>query len=158
VEYRIHKLLPAANYLLFGSILILGLIENSTFGARANSSGLSVPLTNSPTTQAVLTAPQASQARTIAQFETELITITRHGFEPREINRTDGRFLLMFDNRIDVPAMVLQLKRSDGEVIKEARLKREESNWYEVVSLPPGQYLLSEANHPRWSCAITIAQ
>lgn len=47
-----------------------------------------------------VTAP--STQRRIADFESELITITPHGFEPQEITRPQGRVLLMVDNQTDL--------------------------------------------------------
>jgi hypothetical protein len=107
----------------------------------------------------VKTAPASTlpqRTRPIADFEAELITITPHGFEPREITRPQGRFLLLIDNRSGVAATALALTSEAGMRTHEMRVPREEPNWSEVVELPPGQYVLTEASHPRWSCRITI--
>ena len=96
------------------------------------------------------------RARHIADFESELITITPHGFEPQEITRPRGRFLLMIDNRSGLSATSLALTREAGERTHEMRVPREEPNWSDVVNLPPGRYVLTESDHPRWACRITI--
>ena len=102
-------------------------------------------------------APSLPQrTRPIADFESELITITPHGFEPREITRPLGPFLLMVDNRSGVAATALALTSEAGQRACEMRVPREEPNWSDVVNLLPGHYVLTEADHPRWSCRITI--
>jgi hypothetical protein len=109
--------------------------------------------------EVVKTAPPSAmpqRSRPIANFESELITITPHGFEPREITRPEGRFLLMVDNRSGVAATSLALRSEAGQRTREMRIPREEPNWSEAVELPPGRYVLTEADHPRWLCRITI--
>jgi hypothetical protein len=102
-------------------------------------------------------APALPQrTRPIADFESELITITPHGFEPREITRPQGRFLLMIDNRSDLAATSLSLTREAGPRTHEMRVPREEPNWSDVVDLTPGRYVLTEADHSSWGCLITI--
>jgi len=56
----------------------------------------------------------------------------------------------MLENRSDLAAISMQLKREDGEVVREVRLTREDSDWNTVLALPAGRYLLTEARHPRW--------
>jgi hypothetical protein len=101
-----------------------------------------------------VTAP--STQRRIADFESELITITPHGFEPQEITRPQGRVLLMVDNQTDLAVSSLQFTREAGPRINEMQVSREQPNWSEAVDLPPGRYVLIEAEHPEWQCRITI--
>src|SRR6185503_3616408 len=65
----------------------------------------------------------------VADFESELITITPHGFEPQEIIRPQGRVLLMVDNRSDLDMTSLRLTREAGPQINAIRVPREEPNW-----------------------------
>jgi len=101
-----------------------------------------------------VTAP--STQRRIADFESELITITPHGFEPQEITRPQGRVLLMVDNQTDLAVSSLQFTREAGPRINEMQVSREQPNWSEAVDLPPGRYVLTEAEHREWQCRITI--
>lgn len=94
--------------------------------------------------------------RRIADFESELITITPHGFEPQEITRPEGRVLLMVDNRSDLDMTSVRLSRETGMRINDIRVPREEPNWSEVVDLQPGRYVLTQSEHPDWECRITI--
>ena len=149
------------SYLLFASVIVflVTVLSGSAFSARAKSPKEAAALSsNALADPASVTTPQARPARPIAQLESELITITRRGFEPREINRPASRFLLMLENRSELAAISLQLKREDGEVIREVRLTREEPDWNAVLALSAGRYLLTEARHPRWVCRITITQ
>ena len=92
----------------------------------------------------------------IAQMESELLTLTPHGFEPREIRRPAGRFFLMIENRSGLPVTQPTLALQAGATIRALRISREEANWSEVMNLSPGLYLLTEPNHPGWLCQITI--
>jgi len=94
--------------------------------------------------------------RPIAEFESELVTLTPHGFEPREITRPQGRFLLMVDNLSGLATSNLQLNRKVGGRLREFVMRREDANWSDVIDLPPGRYVLSDADHPEWTCQVTI--
>jgi hypothetical protein len=148
-------------------IVVIGL-SGSALSARARSAKQAAPevagamhadvaASNSVAANAAFpTTPQTPRRRPISELQSEVITITRHGFEPRELSRPAGPFLLLLENRSGLRAMLLQLKSEDGQTVRETHLTREESDWNSVVNIPPGRYLLTEANHPRWSCAVTI--
>lgn len=90
-------------------------------------------------------------------LETELITINPTGFEPKEITRPKGEFILAVDNRSGLGEVFLQLERAlPGDHLKDVRVSRKQLDWRERVDLDPGRYLLTEANHPGWACSITI--
>lgn len=86
----------------------------------------------------------------------ELITITPRGFEPAEITRSKGIFLLAVDNRSGLDEVTLRHDRVAGNRLHETRVPRKELDWSEVFDLNPGQYVLTEANHPQWACRFTI--
>ena len=90
------------------------------------------------------------------RLETELITLQPSGFEPNEIRRPQGPFILGVDNRAGVEAIELQFMRVDGQRLNALQTRKRKVSWREVVDLPPGQYLLSVANHPEWTCNVTI--
>ena len=91
-----------------------------------------------------------------ARLETELITLHPSGFEPNEIRRPQGAFILGVDNRSEVETIELQFMRADGHRLNVLQNRKRKVSWREVVDLAPGQYLLSVANHPDWTCNITI--
>jgi hypothetical protein len=90
------------------------------------------------------------------RLETELLTLQPTGFEPNEIQRPQGAFVLGVDNRTGIETIDLRLVRADGQRLKALESPRRKISWREVVDLAPGQYVLSEANHPDWTCPVTI--
>jgi len=103
-----------------------------------------------------LTAVTAQRPRAIANIEAELVTVTPHGFEPQQITRPSGPFLLMLDNRSGLRQANLRLSLEAGAQLREVPVPREQPDWSEVIALPPGRYVLTEADHPRWLCRLTI--
>lgn len=115
------------------------------------------PIITSPTRAANITAsPQDNAAR--ERIEAEIITIRPTGFEPGEIKRPKGRFLLSVDNRSGLEEVSLRLDQERGNRQREARVQRDKLDWRELVDLPPGRYTLTEANHPDWACFIIISE
>lgn len=90
------------------------------------------------------------------RLEVEYVTLTRAGFEPAEITRPRGRFLLAVNNRTRLESIEVQLEREAGGRLRGARIPSMKRDWRERVALPPGRYLLTEAGHPGWKCLITI--
>ena len=91
-----------------------------------------------------------------ATVEIQLIKITRFGFEPREIERSRGAFVLAVHNFSSEPDLVLQLHRVQGSRLQEFRMRRGTKKWQAPLSLPPGDYVLTEASNPEWQCQIKI--
>jgi hypothetical protein len=61
----------------------------------------------------------------------------------------------MVDNRTGHD-LNFRLARDAGELLHEIPSSREQLDWNEVLDLQPGRYVLSELNHPEWTCSITI--
>src|ERR1041384_1863807 len=92
----------------------------------------------------------------IADFETELVTLTSHGFEPAEITRPSHPFLLMVDNRSDIASPSLVLIRDTGVTTQQMSIPRQTPNWTGMVDLPPGNYQLVDLSHSNWICHIRL--
>lgn len=90
------------------------------------------------------------------RLETELITLQPTGFEPNEIQRPEGAFILGVDNRSGVEAIELRVVRANGQRLSVLESRKRKSSWREVIDLAPGQYVLSEASRPDWTCTVTI--
>lgn len=86
----------------------------------------------------------------------EVITIYPTGFNPAELTRPKGKFLLLINDRSGLEALDLRLLRENGDGEREARTGRNQPRWSGLVNLQPGRYRLTEADHPEWSCLITI--
>ena len=136
---------------LVGTIAAITLARRSIFPSTVLSSA---PV--SAAKKEVASAASTQRQRPIANIEAELVTVTPHGFEPQQITRPLGPFLLMLDNRSGLRQVNLHLSREAGARLRDVPVPREEPNWSEVVALPPGQYLLTEADHPGWVCRVVI--
>ncbi len=151
---------------LFGSLavaIVLLVTIGIAVSARATSRARAIRQASVPTASAaapdgqVDTGESPQRARPIAQMESELITVTPHGFEPREITRPKGAFLLLIDNRSGrAQASTPRLSQEVGPQLREMNVPREQPNWSDLLDLQPGSYVLTEASHPAWSCHITI--
>lgn len=94
-----------------------------------------------------------SSKRTI---EPVFVKLSPTGFEPNEITRPRGLFLLVVNNRSNNPDISLRLDHESGRRAHEKHLRGGKIDWREPLDLAPGRYVLSEANHPEWTCSITI--
>lgn len=81
------------------------------------------------------------------QTEAELITVRSRGFDPSEINRPQGPFVLALDNHSGSEELSLQLSRQDGGGMKQVHFFKRQSKHRESIDLPPGRYVLTESNH-----------
>ena len=88
--------------------------------------------------------------------EIELVTLRPAGFEPAEITRPNGPFVLFIDDRSGRDHSSLLLRRSSGGQLRAIGLERRKSEWNEVVDLTPGTYILQDANNSELRCQITI--
>jgi hypothetical protein len=91
-----------------------------------------------------------------SDLEAELVTVTPHGFEPSEITRPTGRFVLMVEDRSGLNTISSRLRLQAGLTLRNIPMKREQPNWSDVINLQPGRYVLSDGDHPDWVCHITI--
>jgi hypothetical protein len=88
--------------------------------------------------------------------EVEVLTLRPAGFEPAEIVRPTGSFVLFIDDRSGKRSSSLVLQREKGERVRTISLNRKKSEWNDVVDLPPGTYVLLDAGNPELRCHITI--
>jgi len=88
--------------------------------------------------------------------QTELITVTPTGFEPAEITRPAGRFILSVENRSGLEEVTLVLRDATGRELLREHVPNERLDWSGALDLPAGAYLLSEEGHPGWACTLTL--
>lgn len=86
-----------------------------------------------------------------------VLTVTRRGFDPAEVRWPKGRIFLTVNNLSNVDELVLRLDREVGGRVKEMKLRSKKERSAGVLDLTPGDYLLTEANHPGWVCRIKVA-
>jgi len=143
---------------LLGFAVLSAAIAVVSVGAKrrnssiAKSGDLTVALTTAQVTDSVV--PQ--RKKPIADFESEIVTVHPYGFEPAEIKRPKGRFLLIVNDRSGLTASSLRLNPVTGAALRAVNMRREEPDWSDLVDLGPGVYLLTETSHPLWVCRITI--
>jgi len=89
-------------------------------------------------------------------LEIELITLRPEGFEPLQITRPKGPFVLLVDDRSGKEGSTLKLVRVNGEQLRSPNTNRKKSEWYDVLDLQPGDYLLSDTQNPERRCQITL--
>lgn len=89
-------------------------------------------------------------------IEAEVITIRSTGFEPSEITRPKGPFVLAIENRSGLQAMQLRLDSVGVARLLDFQMPKTKHDWNDRLDLPPGKYVLSDAYHPDWACSITI--
>jgi hypothetical protein len=104
-----------------------------------------------------LRSPAIEQGRK-QSIDPVLVTLRPTGFEPKEITRPRGLFLLVVDNRSNNSDVLLRLDHESGRREHEERVKDGKIDWRKPFDLHPGRYLLTEANHPNWVCHITITE
>ena len=94
---------------------------------------------------------------TSTRIEVEILKIEPSGFQPAEINRPAGPFVLIMRNRSGAQGLLLRLRRRGGEGVREIQLSRRRTIWHQQLDLPVGTYVLSEVNHPQWVLNINIS-
>ncbi len=94
--------------------------------------------------------------RVRSQIEVEVVTITPRGIEPAEITRPAGRFLLVVNSETDLPGLTFRLDRENSGRLREVPMPREKPDWNAEIDAHPGAYVITEADHPEWTCRITI--
>lgn len=90
--------------------------------------------------------------------ETLQLVIGDGGFEPAQVTRRPGKFLLTADDRRGDKSHSLKLKlsREDGNLLREIEVPEQATDWAEELDLPAGRYVLTESSHSAWSCSIVV--
>lgn len=125
-----------------------------SFAILAAAAAIALTITASPHPPDA--PPQGQHPQKGERLEVEYVTLTRAGFEPAEITRPRGRFMLAVSNRTRLEGIEVRLEREAGGRLHAARIPSMKRNWIEKMDLPPGRYQLTEAGNPGWKCLITI--
>jgi hypothetical protein len=90
-------------------------------------------------------------------IEVENIDMASNGFEPREIRRPAGPFMLFVHNGIDFKqGGPLLLKQEGGGRVLDVILKEKTLNFTQVLNLPVGTYSLTYPRLKDFNLTITI--
>jgi hypothetical protein len=111
---------------------------------------------NGPNFRTIEPVPSSQEQRIDATVEAELITATPTGFEPAEITRPQGRFLLAVDNQSGLDSLDLYLEHETDARVNATLSRKGKLKWREILDLPAGNYALRAANDPSWRCNIRL--
>jgi hypothetical protein len=127
---------------LFGTLAVFAMPDLRTaFLGRAFAGDKSgAPLTIAPT----------------ERVEVEALSLRPSGFEPAAITRPRGEFYIAIYNHTGIEELLFTLNHETGRREHEVRLSRGKKKAGDLLNLPPGNYTLVVADHPEWSCSITI--
>lgn len=97
------------------------------------------------------------------RVEVELITLRPTGFDPAEITRPPGPFVLAIENRSGGDVGELRLTPGDDAPpgaphLLEARVAKDQSSRAKRLNLPPGTYRLGQEGRPGWLCTIIVVR
>jgi hypothetical protein len=110
--------------------------------------------------EAVTSAPEPSPAlkpsQSGEQVEVSVVTLRPQGFDPKEITRTEGRLILVVNDRTGLDEVSLNIDRQGGSRLRNIQVERKRKTWGDIIELTPGEYLITEAGHPDWTCRITV--
>ena len=147
--------------LLWPAVIAAVAISTALLLVSASTVSTSFPNIAPPAPAAVVEkpAPVSLQQTSSAEerLEGELVVVGPNGFEPAEITRPAGSFLLIVDNRSGLEQVRVRVERVTGrERLHDVPLSRKEYSWNTLLRLPPGDYVLTEAGHPDWVCRLTL--
>jgi len=91
-----------------------------------------------------------------SDVEVLLLTLRPTGFESREVTLPAGDYVLIVRNRSGLDEFGVRLARETGENLREAKMPRHKRDWKHFLKLTPGNYVLTEVDHPDWTCRIKI--
>jgi len=80
------------------------------------------------------------------------------GFEPTQVTKRPGMFMLSADDRRSdkTQRLTLRLSRENGELLREIEVPAGAIDWAEGIDLPAGKYVLVVVGRPDWTCRIEI--
>lgn len=101
---------------------------------------------------------KTSVPQTQERVEAEIVTLRPWGFEPKEITRPKGKFLLAINNQSQkAEQLTFSFTEDRGKKLKEVKLdvrgKHRANNLYD---LNPGRYQLAVDGHPEWILSFNI--
>jgi hypothetical protein len=100
------------------------------------------------------TTPQTAIPDDPSDIQALLFEVRPFGFTPSELGVPAGRYLIVLSNRTGRSDLSFRLDREGNGRVSESRPNRRD--WKEQVQLLEGNYTLTEANNPSWSCSIRV--
>ena len=136
------------------AVFALALLTASVSGREWFKSPKDISSSAPPSELKSLNTPQNDKRDRV---EAEVITILPTGFQPSQITRSRGQFLILIDNKSDVDDLTYRLDSLAGEKLREMRQTKEQKIVRQLEDLPPGDYqLTASGGSEEWVCRITI--
>ncbi len=137
---------------LISVFTLIGVAVSARAWIRRDKTGSPSTVDKVSTKSFLVSSPSSQRQR----IEGEIVSLSPNGFEPKQITRPAGPFLLVVGNESHLPSVTLLLVGDVGLPLRNVLVAREKRFWSDIVDLPPGNYKLTEAAHPGWVCNITI--
>lgn len=90
------------------------------------------------------------------KLEIEAVTITPEGFEPQQLERPAGPFILAVTNQSGFDALNVRIETKQHDRFSEKTLPLETPYWRERINPPSGKYIITEEHHPEWMLTLII--
>jgi hypothetical protein len=129
--------------------VLIGLLAGSFFALRGSTRAW-LPHFATP----LYGAATGSQDRS-ERLEVEVITLRPTGFEPTEIKRPPGRFILVVNNQSGISEVEVRLDAETG-ALAEGHLPKGKKRWRTVIAPRPGRYVLTALGPPERTAHIII--
>ncbi len=104
----------------------------------------------------LIVEPERFSKSSKQRVEGEVIALAATGFDPKQITRSKGPFLLLINNYSRLSPATLLIERDNGAPVRKISLPGNKLTWSDVIDLPPGNYRLRETTHSHWFCQITL--
>ena len=86
----------------------------------------------------------------------ETVMLTSHGFEPKQIEHSGGKFVLGIDNQIKPEEFAFEIVQENGHKVRQLKMSKGQIRVRTLVNLQAGRYSLTVVDHPEWTCSIVI--
>lgn len=116
----------------------------------------SVTNQRSSNTTSISRAIRSPQGKKEQRREVEAVTITPDGFEPQQLERTAGPFVLSVINQSGMDALNIRIETELHGRFREKSLPLITPYWRELIDPPPGRYVITEESHPDWTLTLII--
>jgi hypothetical protein len=130
-------------------LMLIGLLVGSFLALRANTRAW---LAHFPAP--LYGAATGSQNRS-ERLEVEVITLLTTGFEPTEIKRPPGNFILVVNNQSGINEVEVRLD-AETRTVAEGHLPKGKKRWRTVIAAAPSRYVLTALGPPERTAHITI--
>jgi len=150
----LSRLIAVSGRAAFCLLLISGLVALRAHTARSPAEprlSLAIRPANATLSPEAISPEQSGSGQELLGL---VIAIRPNGFSPSEFEITDGRYVVLVQNRSGLRELTFQLDREGGERLHQVRAQR--SKWSKEFDLHPGTYVLSVVDHPEWQCLIKV--